>query len=338
VSGRAIRWLLSLAHRAAVQEPGGARGRLTIIRHHRVYAPGAWPLYRLGVSQPVLAAQLELLRELGLAPVTVAEGWRRLREGEPGSWVALTFDDGYGDNVERALPLLEATGAKATFYLTAGLIERRRAPWWDSLAHALEHTRRDLLEWTVGERHLTLPLRTRPERASALLRLVPELRVHPVERDRRLAEIGGRLEVGEAPCELAPWESAADLVRAGMEVGAHTLDHPFLSLLPPAEQRREVAGSVELIERRLGVRPTGLAYPGGDHDARTLEIVAASGLDYAVTTRPGVNRRGDRPFELRRRGLSEGACLGPSGRFSRRLAIAELDGAFDRMRGVEVGT
>src|SRR5207253_1245059 len=100
--------------------------------------------------------------------------------------------------------------------------------------------------------------------------------------------------------------------------------------------RAEIEGSVELIERRLGVRARGLAYPGGDHDGVTIAAAAACGLAYAVTTAAGDNRPGAQPFELRRRGWSEGACLGPGGRFSRQLATAELDGAFDRLRGVEV--
>jgi peptidoglycan/xylan/chitin deacetylase (PgdA/CDA1 family) len=118
-----------------------------------------------------------------------------------------------------------------------------------------------------------------------------------------------------------------------MEIGAHTLEHPWLSLLPRADQEREIAESASLIRERLGARVAGLAYPDGDHDGITIEATRACGLEYAVTTRAGVNVAATPRFELRRRGLSEGACLGPSGRFSRRLAFAELDGAFDRLRG-----
>jgi hypothetical protein len=52
-----------------------------------------------------------------------------------------------------------------------------------------------------------------------------------------------------------------------------------------------------------------------------------------VTTRSGENRADAPAFELLRRGLSEGACLGPGGRFSARLMLAELDGRFERLRG-----
>ena len=335
MNGRTLRWLMTLAHRPSSGD-GGSRGasRLTIIRHHRVYDEGERPLYRLGVAAPVLRAQIELLDRHGLRPVTVAEGLRHLEGGAPGHRVAMSFDDGYADNLHRALPLLAAAGARATFYLTAGLIERREPAWWDMVAGALERTRMPSFEWTGTTGRARLPLTSRAERVRALNRVLPDFRLELGRRAERIAALREGLGVAEvAPCEFMSWEEAGAVRDAGMEIGAHTLSHPHLSLLDLDRQREEIAGSVELIERRLGLRPEGLAYPGGDFDARTVEVAGAAGLAYAVTTRAGDNRRGAPRFELKRRGFSEGACLGPGGRFSPRLAMAELDGAFDRLRG-----
>jgi peptidoglycan/xylan/chitin deacetylase (PgdA/CDA1 family) len=325
--------MLSLLRPPGAVAGGRGAARLTIVRHHRVYADGERPLYRLGVSETVFAAQLDVLAREGLAPVTVAEGLARLASGRPGHTVAMSFDDGYADNVWRALPRLQAVGGRATFYLTAGLMEERRAPWWDELAHALECAREPHVpaELWAGDRDL--PLATAAARREALARLVPRMRVAPVERDRRLAALRLRLGVpGAAACELADWDVAQALVRSAMEVGAHTLSHPHLTTLDADAQAREIAGSLDLIERRLGVRPVGLAYPGGDYDAATLAVCARLGLGHAVTTRAGVNAPGAPAYELRRRALTEGACTGPDGRVSRRLTLAELGGAFDRLR------
>jgi peptidoglycan/xylan/chitin deacetylase (PgdA/CDA1 family) len=325
VSGRALRWFASLLPRAE----GGRAASLVIIRHHRVYGRDERPLYRLGVAEDLLRAQLALLARRGMVPVTVSQGLARLAGGEPRRTVALSFDDGYADNARRVLPLLAAAGARATFFLTAGLIEERRAPWWDELAHLLvatrvprlEHEGR-ILEWTdeAGRRR-------------ALHALLPAFRVPPVEQRALLDSLAGRLGVGgPAPCELATWEECAELRAAGMELGAHTLTHPFLSTLPAAEQEAEIGGSFDLIARRLGERPRGIAYPGGAHDAASVAAARAAGASWAVTTRAGENRAGAPAFELLRRGLSEGACLGPGGRFSARLMLAELDGRFERLR------
>lgn len=332
MTGRAVRWLMSLVYRT----PGPIHApRLVIVRHHRILPDHERPLDRLGVTRSVFRAQLELLAGLGLAPVTVSEGLAWLASEQPGRRVAMSFDDGYADNVHDALPELERTGARATFYLTAGLIEERRAPWWDVLAHLLGRTSRTRLEAGFAGEAFDLPVGTPIERARALRRLAGGLRVPPAEQRERLRALAGALEVtSPPPCELMTWKEAETLARAGMEVGAHTLDHPFLSLLDPAAQQREIQGSVELIEQRLGVRPPGFAYPGGDYDRHSVAAAEAAGLSHAVTTRAGDNHPGAQRLELARRGLPEGACLGPGGGFSRHLVVAELDGAFDRLRAM----
>src|SRR5262245_16296332 len=330
MSGRTVRWLMSLTHRHRDPGPGP---RLTIIRHHRIYRDDERPLYRLGVRVSVFRSQLALLERLGLTPVTVQDGLARLAQGRTGHWVAMTFDDGYADNVELALPLLRAHGARATFYLTAGLMESRRAPWWDELAHQLETRKNTKLEWRTEGAWCDLELGGRGARARAMTALVPQLRVPPQEQQRRLASLANALGVGDAaPCQLATWDEARAFIGGGMEIGAHTLNHPFLGLLEADAQHAEIAGSVSLLSERLGVSVQGLAYPGGDYDQTSMSAARAAGLRYAVTTRTGDNTANAPSFELSRRGLSEGACLGPGGRFSQRLAVAELDGAFDTLR------
>jgi peptidoglycan/xylan/chitin deacetylase (PgdA/CDA1 family) len=331
MNGRLLRWLMSLALPPVNGSDGGPR--LTILRHHRVFENGARPLYRLGVSERVLAEQVAMLRGAGLGPVTVAEGLERLAEGRPGRWVAFSFDDGYADNVRRALPILRRAGGRATFYLTAGLIDERRVPWWDIMAHAIATSRRARLVWDIAGRRLDLPLGDERSRRAALAQVLPCFRVDPAEQARRLDALREMLGVtSHAECELATWDEAAQLAEAGMEVGAHTLDHPYLDHLPPAAQGAEITGSVERIHARLGLRPEGFAFPGGAYDAASVEACRRAGLAYAVTTRAGDNRARAPRFELSRRGFDEGMCLGPGGRFSRRLAAAELDGAFDRLR------
>jgi peptidoglycan/xylan/chitin deacetylase (PgdA/CDA1 family) len=320
-----LRWLASLAPRRG---PGGAAPRLVVVRHHRAYAPDERSLVRLGVTVDVLKAQLATLARIGLTPVTVSEGLARLAEGRPGRTVAFSFDDGYADNVELVRPLLVEAGARATFFLTAGLIEERRAPWWDEVEHLLAATDRPSFE--LGGR--VFPLGDRRARVAAVGAAVAALRLAPAEQRTRLDELTARLGVTEpATCRLATWEQCARLAEAGMEVGAHTLTHPYLTKLAPEAQRAEIAGSFDLIERRLGLRPRGFAYPGGDHDAASLAAAAAAG-DWSVTTLAGENDPATPPHRLRRRGLSEGACLGPTGRFSARLMRAELDGVFEPLR------
>src|SRR5262249_10011234 len=151
-------------------------------------------------------------------------------------------------------------GGQATFYLTAGLIEERRAPWWDRVAWALERARGTQAEWTAGGETVRLTLGDGPARRHALAQVLRRLRVGPAEQAARLAPLEAALDVaGTATCELATWEQARALADAGMEIGAHTLTHPFLDRLDAAEQSREIGGSVRVIAERLGVAVVGLA-------------------------------------------------------------------------------
>ena len=50
---------------------------------------------------------------------------------------AITFDDGYRDNVIHALPVLGKCGLNATFFIISGLVDRTETPWYDALGRAL---------------------------------------------------------------------------------------------------------------------------------------------------------------------------------------------------------
>ncbi len=339
MNGRTVRWLLALA--SGRWSPRSGPPRLTIVRHHRVYADGERALYHLGVSESVLKAQVAACVRAGAVPGTVRDGLARLARGEAGHAVAFSFDDGYADNVTRALPVLAAAGARASFYLAAGLIDTRTAPWWDELAFVLEHAGRPVARLDVHGLSLDVDASSPAGRRLALRALLPWLRVAPTEQRARLDALRAALEVrAAAPCELAEWPLAARLAEAGMEVGAHTLTHPFLTLVPPAEQRREIAESAALAAARTGAEVTGLAYPVGDHDERTVEAARAARLAYAVTTAAGDCTPGTPAFRLPRRALPEGASVGPDGRVSAAMVGAEMRGAFDRLRGrhAEAGT
>lgn len=109
--------------RAVASIEGGADPRgLRILTYHRVNA--SHPRDRLTVHPEAFRRQLGEVIRSGRSVVTLEEGLGRLRSAEHGSEdvVALTFDDGYEDNVSQALPILESFGLPATFFLATGLV------------------------------------------------------------------------------------------------------------------------------------------------------------------------------------------------------------------------
>jgi len=85
--------------------------------------------YRVTVSPVRFARQLHWLGDRGLRGVSVRELLAATAEGRERGLVGLTFDDGYADFVEHAVPALARHGMTATLYVVAGLLGGDNA--WD---------------------------------------------------------------------------------------------------------------------------------------------------------------------------------------------------------------
>lgn len=86
--------------------------------------------YNVTVTPERLRQQLSWLRSRGLRGVGVAELLDARRRGVGRGLVGLTFDDGYGDFVENALPLLKHYECSATVFVLAGRLGGDNA--WDA--------------------------------------------------------------------------------------------------------------------------------------------------------------------------------------------------------------
>jgi peptidoglycan/xylan/chitin deacetylase (PgdA/CDA1 family) len=94
---------------------------------------------------------------------------------------------------------------------------------------------------------------------------------------------GGVAEKGIPHLALLDWTSLARLQERGVTIGAHTRRHSDLTTLPRAAVEDEVYGSADIIERRIGTRPSVFAYPYGRHDQQSTAAVARA-FQYACTT------------------------------------------------------
>ena len=95
------------------------------------------------------------------------------------------------------------------------------------------------------------------------------------------------------------WEEIQDLVRAGMQIGCHSMSHPYLTRIQSDETlQREVLGAKQFIEAHTGVQVTSFAYPFGQYDERVVEAVKAAGFTSARSTWPGVAHTKEGLFSL----------------------------------------
>jgi len=231
----------------------------------------------------------------------------RLRQGRaPRNALALTFDDGYRDNLTHVAPILKRLGLPATIFLVTGYIGTPNALWFDRVAMAFKNATARRV--AVGHGRM-LPLGTVRERLLALDAALAHLKLVPDE-DRLPAvdHLISALHPGapERPKRLMlSWDEVGALRGLGFSIGAHTVTHPILSRLAPARAWEEIQGSKAAIEKTLGEPVSAFAYPNGgvgDYNDTVKELVRAAGFSCAVTTRRGLNDRDTPALELRRGG------------------------------------
>lgn len=302
---------------SALRGISALRDRADILTFHRVGAdldsylePIPTPLFEKILDH--VAARYELV------PLATIVGAVNAGRSMPRKAMAITFDDGYRDNYEQALPLLEERRIPATFFLVAGNIEDRVPFWWDSLHHSLHAFERwpDDAELNqasfpsgIAKLLATGPPADATERRAMTEHIVRAARsVSDEERRSILADLHDRLRVPAeaAPLNLLDWDDVVDAHSRGIDIGGHTLTHPALDRISPAAVGTEVGGGARLIKERTEIRPTHFAYPGGSGSTADLvhEVIRTSGFVGAVTNIPGPNSSKTDPLLLRRHSVA----------------------------------
>jgi peptidoglycan/xylan/chitin deacetylase (PgdA/CDA1 family) len=276
--------------------------RLLILAWHNVNATWCFPSGP-DEGRRGLVRQMEWLRRAANV-IDLRDGLTALSEGRslPARAVALTFDDGYRDNLDDALPVLERLSLPATFFLAPGLISGDMSPWWERLGWAFERARTDHLLWDSRTYDLRRGSRWAASRdVGERLKLLDES-----GRQAAVSQLVEQLDpVGEVDIDklMLDWDGARQLVKRGFAVGSHSMEHRILSRESAETQRADLATSKAELQDRLGVAVDMLAYPNGraqDYAETTVAAARDVGYRFAVTTINGWNSPDTPPFSLRR--------------------------------------
>jgi len=263
--------------------------RSAILLYHRVASPPN-DVHALAIPPSTFRAQIEWLsRAWDLVPLpALAEAC--VKGTPPRRSLALTFDDGYLDNLENVLPVLEEFRIPATFFLTAEHPGEALRYWWDVLEQillvALELP--PLLALRIDGQPRTFATASAGERKASHDQLYGVLKTSlPAVRDDLLRQIsaaaGAAGRVPPAPRRMVDEEIRLLAASPGIEIGAHGLHHLSLPTLSRDDLHREVFEGRSALERIVGRRVTAFAYPYGDVSPACVDSVVAADFGCAVT-------------------------------------------------------
>ena len=286
-----------------------ADSRLSVFIFHRVL-PVPDPLFADEIDAHRFDTLLGWVRNwFNVLPLD--EAVRRLKDGSlPARAAALTFDDGYSDNHDQALPILKRHGLPCTFFIATGFLDGGRM-WNDTIIESVRACRSPILDLrglqTVDgqtlDQYSVNDLASRRATIQTLISrvkyLAPELRQMLVGAIAELAQV-------RLPTDLMMTsEQVRTLRRAGMQIGAHTVSHPILASLRHEQAREEMRDSKDQLESLLREKITLFAYPNGKPGVDYLPdvhpaIVKDLGFEAAMSTHWGTARAGVDPFQLPR--------------------------------------
>lgn len=234
----------------------------------------------------------------------------------PGA-VALTFDDGYLDNLDVVLPILEEFSAPATFFLTTASFDQPRRYWWDVLEVAVLDNPRlgPAFDLVVDGDRQTFPAHDDAARQATHDTLYPMLKARvPALRDPLVDQLAALVSDDRFDSMARPLlRDEIDRVANHplIDVGAHTVRHPLLPTLTPDEAVREVFDSRSALEHVIGRKVRHFAYPHGVTSPSVVWTVDAAGFEAAVTCEPRLLRPREHPLCIPRVSTSEesGASL-----------------------------
>jgi peptidoglycan/xylan/chitin deacetylase (PgdA/CDA1 family) len=283
-------------------------GALSILLYRRVCAAPD-PLFPERLDSARFAAQLRQLRRW-FRVLPLEQALRRLREGSlPARAAAISFDGGYADHAEVALPLLQRFNLPATFFVATGFLDGGYR-WSDAIIELVRKApgpRLNLARSGFGAYDVSCPLR---RRAVIDLLLTALASLPLLERIERVRAMASRV----TPTMLSV-EQLLALHRAGMAIGGHTVTLQPLASLSNAEARAEIGNGrarlEDIVQAPVRVFSYPRGQPGADFETRHTHMLRSAGFDAAVTRACGAARPTDDPYALPRIVACSGSILLP---------------------------
>ena len=271
--------------------------RIVILKYHSIHEDPKSVERLLGKgivhSTKVFKEQMSLVAQK-YTPITLddivdfMEGKKKI----PPRPVAVTFDDGFADNLVYAAPILERYGIKGAFYITVDNVTKGSLPWFVCLRLSFfETTER---KWVFSDNGYSYPLTTVEQRQQAFIKACRMCASLPREQQKDfLAQVKQSLNVlrNKSDNLMLTWEQINKLKERGHIIGSHSMTHPNLAYLDDEDLLYELKESKYVIEKNINKKVLHFSYPNPALDpnwtVKTVEETRKAGYQTGVTSTPG---------------------------------------------------
>lgn len=278
-----------------------------ILGYHRI-ADTASDSYNITVSAQHFNEQMEMLQKH--ANIINLTDLHKVIEQKlkPIKAVAITVDDGYTDVLNNALPILERYAIPAAVFITTGFLGKEF--WWDKLNRILAHPDviPDDLNILISDRMVKMNLPHHENYANEPSHSVNSiydilLRLPFIEIENILTSftLQVKMKTQKSDCRCMSEAELAQLVTSDLiEVGSHSVSHPFLAQLSVSEQRYEIEKSKSVLQD-ITKRPVRcFSYPNGSFSNMTMRLVQESGYQLSFSSEENMMRSTSNPLQLPR--------------------------------------
>ena len=201
--------------------------------------------------------------------------------------VLITFDDGYKDNFDLAFPILKRYNVKAVFFLVTNLIGTEQWLLHDKLRYLVQTGLKSELE---------------------IESLLSKLNQGYTLTDW-LSKNSEILEKSDVRL-MMNWIEVKEIFLNGFKIAPHTHNHEVLSSMDKNSQFKEINDSILKLKKELNVGSNYFAYPNGQYNKCSLEVLQSSKIRYSFTTNPGFNGPEENFLQLKRIGVNASDSVG----------------------------
>lgn len=275
------------------------KSKALVLMYHRINTPISDP-WDLSVSPENFEGQIKFLKR-NYPIVSIGELAHQIQKSNiKKNSIAITFDDGYLDNFETARPILEKYSVPATFFITDGYLGNTQSFWWDELENIIVQTSSLPKIFSISFKGKTIEFNLADETdLNDELRIMhsnfkamnpPTLRTELYLKLWELCSPLTRPEQAELMEQIRDWAGlsdeqartegtmSAEQVKILSEnplftIGGHTKNHLELASHPPEIQESEINDNHMFLEKLLNKNINYFAYPSGNYNDITIEIL-----------------------------------------------------------------